>query len=185
MSDALTQKRALIGTCHSGYAIGDQPYVTDLLIKEIGEPGPFIMIGTMDDAPTNIYRYAINNPHDVVALIVISYSGVGTEWKAYQAVNSKILSHFVPIHHRCLCCWLIDWDRSTTIDYAVTQTSLRISLSEIIQSVVVTWGLMEFMIPPSKYYEPAARIQEQHFLNLVNEKRKSLRTTSSFSIIAC
>ena len=119
------------------------------LMAAMGEPGPFILVGTMDNGAERIYEFALAYPALVSALVPMQY-GIA-EFTA-KAVRSG-------------------WDPAgaQTQAYAVTQVRPRLALCQLITFLGVPWGLMPLLVPSSATFVPADAQGECHFLNLFHE----------------
>ena len=138
------------GCGNSGYAASaNQPVFLDQIAAALGEPGPFILIGTMDGGPERIYQFALAEPSKVVALIPITW-GAG-EFPSYQKTRN-----------------LTD---AQALSYARTTLAGRLGFGNIIVALGVQWGFMSFFVPPSSTFVPQAREAEKRFLNLFTEKQ--------------
>ena len=60
-----TPHRNPLTPCRSDPVVADQPYITAEVIKALNEPGPFFMLGTMDDGDVRAYTYALDHPANV------------------------------------------------------------------------------------------------------------------------
>ena len=139
----------------SSYAIGvDQPSILAQVTAALGEPGPFILVGTMDGAAERIYAHALAHPDDVAALIPISYGGVG-EFPGRQAAYN-----------------LTDAEAR---DYARTTLAGRRAFGNVILALGVQWGLMGIFAGPSGTFVPPEREAEKLFLNLFNDKQWTIQ----------
>ena len=56
----------------------------------MNEPGPFIMIGSMDGGPDRVYQYALEHPHNVVAVVSAAISGGPSEVSAVTTTFTHI-----------------------------------------------------------------------------------------------
>ena len=138
------------GCGSSGYAVGTrQPALLDQVVAALGEPGPFLVVGTMDGGAERIYEYALAHPSDVAALLPISY-GLG-EFPAYQAVRN-----------------LSDDDAQS---YAAATLAGRRAFGNVILAMGVQWGLMGLFVGPTASFVPADRQAEKLFLNLFTDKQ--------------
>jgi len=134
----------------SGYAVSAaQPPLVGAIAAALGEPGPFILVGTMDGGPERIYRYALAHPEDVAALVPIDYGP--PEFPTYQQARN-----------------LSD---AAARAYAEQQLRGRLAFGEFIAAVGVQWGLIGLFAPPRPTYVPAELAGEQAFLNAHNEKQ--------------
>jgi pimeloyl-ACP methyl ester carboxylesterase len=136
------------GCAWSGYGIPNQPDVTAQLIEEMREPGPFILVGTMDGGPDRIYQYALEHPENSAALIPISWGA--NEWFGYQQYNQ--------------------WSYDHIKNYAQAQVAGRRALGDVIRAIAVQWGIMPLFVPSSEFTPPNMQY-ESEFLNLFNEKQ--------------
>jgi hypothetical protein len=138
------------GTCHSGYALVDlnQTEVTPLMMKALNVTGPIVLLASMDNGPERAYTYALNNPHNVAAIIIWQYSTV-PEWTPIQIVNN--------------------WTDAQITKYAVSQVRGRKNFGQFIDAIGVEWGIMPIFVPPNPNYVPQDMLYESHFLNLFND----------------
>lgn len=122
---------------------------------ETDEPAPYIVMGTMDDAPQRAYNIALQRPNKVVGLVPIQY-GYG-EFPTLAAFN-----HWTP--------------QQTAPVVSATLTSRRV-LGDIIRYLGIQWGLMQFLIGggDSSTYVPKALEPEKNFLNLFHEGQWDLQ----------
>lgn len=121
--------------------------LTSLLIAAMGEPGPFILVGTADGAAERIYAYALAQPAHVAALVPMQH-GVG-EFKALAAYYG--------------------WSPAVAAAHASSVLSTRVALADVIRFLAVPWGLMPAFAPTSPTFVPQELQRECHFLNLMHE----------------
>ena len=138
------------GTAWSGYVTTRIPApVTCALMDAMGEDGPFVMLGTMDDGPARIYEFALQRPEKVHALVPMQYGP--PEFMTLAAYRG--------------------WDASTAASVAVTTLTSRLALCDVIRGLAVQWGLMPLFVPLDANYTLAATQGEKLFLNLYTEKQ--------------
>jgi pimeloyl-ACP methyl ester carboxylesterase len=134
----------------SSYAVSvSQPALLTQLATALNEPGPFILIGTMDGGPERVYAHALAHPSQVVAVVPIAW-GVG-EFIAYQQTRN-----------------LSD---AQALNYAQSTVAGRRLFGNIIRGLGVSWGLMNAFVPPSSTFVPQSRVAEKDFINLYTEKQ--------------
>lgn len=136
------------GTAWSDLPIANQPYITDQLMRAIGEPGPFILLGTMDSGPDRIYQYALLYPENVRALIPMGFGP--PEFITYQ--------HFYSLSN------------DQTLSYGKSQIEQRFQLCNVVRSIALQWGILTLLLPPPNY-QPMSLASENQFLNTLNEKQ--------------
>lgn len=136
------------GCAWSGYAVPNQQWITKPLMDAMGETGPFILLATMDDGPERAYRFALDHPEMVRALVPMQYGP--PEFLTIQQFHG--------------------WSDSKAADFARSQLSARMRLGDVIRGIAVQWGIMPAFLPPSDYV-PEDLAAESRFLNTLNEKQ--------------
>ena len=119
------------------------------LMAAMGEPGPFVLVGTMDDGAERIYEFALAYPALVSALVPMQYGIAEFTAKALRS----------------------GWDPvgAQAQAYAVAQVRPRLAMCQLITFLGVPWGLMPLLVPRSATFVPADAQDECHFLNLEHE----------------
>jgi hypothetical protein len=138
------------GTGWSSDAVVNQPYITSLVLAAMKEPGPFIMIGSMDSGDVRAYQYALDNPANVVAVVPVVMSGVS---------EFTTLGRFK------------GWTDNQVISYAKSTLYSRLTIGNVINFFGVSWGLIAAFAPPSAGYVPQSKAYESIFLNIYNERQ--------------
>ena len=75
--------------------IVNNPQISAQVMEAMGEPGPFLMLGTMNDEDIRAYQYALDNPANVKAVIPVAFSGTN-EFTNYQTFYN-VAQRFVPV----------------------------------------------------------------------------------------
>ena len=119
------------------------------LMLASGEPGPFVLLASMDGGAERIYGFALSYPELVAALIPMQYGP--PEFTGYAA-------------RRGLAA-----DDPGVLAYARAQIASRLALCDVIRFVGVPWGLMPLLTPGSPRFVPRDLQGECHFLNLHHE----------------
>ena len=125
------------------------------LLAAMGEPGPFVLVGSSDGGPARIYQAALADPAAVAALVPMQYG----------------VSEFVGVvAYR-------GWSPAAAQDYARAALTGRLSLCDAIRTLGTTWGLVELIAgaSPPPGYTPAQRWAEKNFLNLLHEGQWDLQ----------
>lgn len=139
------------GTAWSDPMIPNQPQITHQVIQAMGEPGPFLCIGSMDSGDERCYNYALQYPDNVKAVIPVSFSPYQefTFYGNFYGLNSAEVT-------------------------AVAKETLaqRLSAGNAINFFGVSWGVIAG-IATSPAYVPHNLEYESDFLNLYNEKQWS------------
>ena len=128
-----------------------QDYITQAVMDAMGETGPFVMMGSMDGGHERIYRYALDHPESVRALVPVNFNN-GTEFT--DRIDAGLLA-----------------PGEEAEAYARDTLRRRMITGDIYNFLGVSFGLMEYFIPPNPLYVPAARAVESLFLNEYNEKQ--------------
>ncbi|KAI9021381.1 hypothetical protein DFJ74DRAFT_672729 [Hyaloraphidium curvatum] len=140
------------GTGWSGYATSGsqtgEPIIGQLA-RAMGEPGPFVLVGTMDGGPERVYDYALREPEMVAGIVVLGY-GPG-EFPTYAAARGM--------------------PHDETVKYAAATLRGRLALGNAILAVGVPLGLMPLLVPHDPDYVPKELEGEKRFLNLLNDKQ--------------
>lgn len=121
--------------------------LTHSLMAAMGEPGPFVLVGTMDDGAQKIYAFALAHPDNVAALVPMQYG-----------VNEFLAS-----------AAYYNWTQQYTAQQATATLRSRLALADAIRFLAVPWGLMSALAPSSPTFVPAGWQAECHFLNLQHE----------------
>lgn len=139
------------GTGWSSYVVAHQPYVTIPLMDAMGEAGPFIMLGTMDDGPARAYAFALARPDRVRAVVPMQYGPP-------EFVTMAQFYH---------------WSAADAAAHAAATTRARLALCDVIRGVAVQWGLIAAFVPGAAGNATSATEAEKLFLNVLNEKQWS------------
>ena len=151
------------GCGHSYYAVGvQQPLLLDQIADALGEPGPFILVGTMDGGPDRVYEYALRYPNKTLAVIPISTGA--QEFVSYQQY----------------------WNLTNSAAYTYARNTLRgrLGFGNIILAFGVQWGLMGAFVPPNPTYVPQSLEAEKEFLNLFSDKQWTIQVNLLASQVA-
>jgi hypothetical protein len=138
------------GTGWSDPMIQDQPFITQLVMDAMGEVGPFVMIGSMDNGHERIYQYALDHPSNVLALVPVSFANYteATGPMAYYGTSA--------------------YDAETNVKKTMFS---RMITGDIYNFLGVSFGIIELVLKPSLEYVPQELALESTFLNLYNEKQ--------------
>jgi hypothetical protein len=142
------------GTGWSPLAPGVRPVavpnadLTAGLMDAMGEgPGPYALLGTMDDGAARILQFALAYPARVAALVPMQYG-----------VNEFLVSRA-----------FYGWDDAATAAAATAVLQSRVAMGDVIRFLAVQWGLMPLFESRSPAFVPAGAQAECHFLNLEHE----------------
>ncbi len=130
--------------------VPSQPLITEQVMAALGETGPFIMIGSMDDGDQRIYKYAQKHRDRVVALVPVVFGPSG-EFRLYA-----------DFYHQT---------DAVMIQRAQDELDQRMTSGNLINFFGVQFGFMSLFVPEDIHYVPANRVQESKFLNLFTEKQ--------------
>lgn len=125
------------------------PQRTAALMDAMGEPGPFLMVGSMDGGAARIYAFALAYPGRVTGLVPMQYASA--EFDGYALFHGYAL------------------DDPRVVAYARAQVASRLGLCDVIRFLGVPWGLLPLLAPPSPRFVPFEAQGECHFLNLFHE----------------
>jgi hypothetical protein len=129
-----------------------QPLILDRIVREISEPGPFVILGTMDGGPNRILELSLSSLRpSIQGLVVLDYNPGPSEMEMYRILNNLTLSEALP--------------------FAISSIQSRHRLGQIIAAIVVQWGLMGVFAPPSAPVVAGDAQMEKLFLNIYNEKQ--------------
>ena len=135
-------------------ALGAAPGVSggrlvSALLAALGpaEPGPFVLVGSMDGGAERIYDAALRRPDLVRALVPMQFG----------------VPEFAP---RAAYLHLSD---AQTKAFVVAALAPRLAFCDVIRFLGVQWGLIPLFTPHSPTYEPAELEQEKLFLNTRHE----------------
>lgn len=118
------------------------------LMDAMGEgPGPYALVGTMDDGAARIAQFALAHPARVAALVPMQYG-----------VNEFLVSRVY-----------YGWDDAATAAAATAALRARIAMGDVIRFLAVPWGLMPLFLSDDASFVPAGVQPECHFLNLEQE----------------
>ena len=119
------------------------------LLAAMGEPPPFVLVGTMDGGAARIYGAALASPAAVAALVPMQY-GVG-EFASLAAFRG--------------------WAPGAAQAAARSTLAGRLALCDAIRTLGTTWGVVGLVVgaSPPPGYTPAASWGEKNFLNLEHE----------------
>ena len=125
------------------------------LLAAMGEPGPFVLIGSMDGGASRIYLAALATPAAVAALVPMQY-GLG-EFINIQAFRG--------------------WGDAQAQAYAASTLAGRLALCDAIRFLGTTWGVVGLVVggAPPPGYTPADTWAEKNFLNLMHEGQWDLQ----------
>ena len=138
----------------SGYFVTALPMqLTAQLMAAMGEPGPFIILGDMDDGAERAYSYALAYPDTVRAVIALQYGGSG---------EFTTLASFY------------GWSADETKRQAVNTLKGRLALGDLIRGLAVQWGVIAALVPQATANASATE-NEKLFLNILNEKQWSMQ----------
>lgn len=138
------------GPAFNGDASDSNPVHSRLisaLISQMGEPGPFVFIGSMDGGAERIYKMGLERPDLVRALVPMQY---GAPEFASTAVY-------------------FNYSQAQAEDFAVISLTPRLSFCDIIRFLGVQWGLVGLFVPSDPNFVPKDRQGEKNFLNLFHE----------------
>ena len=124
------------------------------LLATMGEPGPFVLVGTMDGGAPRVYEAALAAPAAVAAVIPMQY-GV-SEFANLAAYRG--------------------WSAAVARQQASAVLAARLVFCDAIRFLGTTWGLVGLFAgsePPG--YTPAGRWPEKNVLNLEHEGQWDLQ----------
>ena len=120
----------------------------------MNEPGPFIMLGNMDSGDERAYRFALEHPESVRAVVPIGYSAVS---------EFQSLANFY------------NWTEEVKMANYQSTSLYRMHVGNFYNFFGVSWGVIQYFIPNGDY-QPSDRAYESHFLNDFNEKQWTTQT---------
>lgn len=115
----------------------------------MGEPGPFICLGTMDGGDARCLVYCSANPRNCRGIVPVGFGAPG-EFQSY-------VDYYGGGHEKQL-----ELIKNTCL--------LRKGNGNMINFLLVSWGLIAAFVS-SPHYQPQDRVFEHLFLNLFNEKQ--------------
>jgi pimeloyl-ACP methyl ester carboxylesterase len=118
------------------------------LLAQAREPGPFVLVGSMDGAAERIYRVALERPALVRALVPMQYSGVG---------------EFAP------AAAYFGYSEAQAEATARAALAPRLAFCDAIRFLGVQWGVVGLFAPHSPTFVPQELEGEKNFLNLFHE----------------
>ena len=137
------------GTGWSDAALVNNPVITAQVIEAMNEPGPFLILGNMDDGDQRAYQYALDHPENVKAVIPVVF-GDADEFS--QQAN------------------FYGWAEEETLAVAASTLQQRMYTGDFINAIGVCWGIIPFFAT-NPTYVPQEKAAESIFLNIYNEKQ--------------
>ena len=127
----------------------DSPSQMRALMAALNEPGPFVLVGTMDGGAERIYDFALMYPALTAALVPMQYGP--PEFDAYAAFHGMAA------------------DDARVVAYAQAQIASRLAFCDVIRLLGTSWGLVSFFAPHNPRFVPASEQDACRFLNLFHE----------------
>ena len=124
-------------------------------MEALGEPGPFICLGSMDGGDERCLRYCSTNPSNCRAVVPVGF-GAAREFQSY--VDYYDGGHTKQLHTKQL-------------ELVKNTCAARKGAGNMINVLLVSWGLIAAIVPTSQTYQPRERALEHLFLNILNEKQ--------------
>mmetsp|Transcript_19815 Transcript_19815/g.51582 ORF Transcript_19815/g.51582 Transcript_19815/m.51582 type:complete len:606 (-) Transcript_19815:177-1994(-) len=128
---------------------GEQVSLTEHIMEELGEKGPFVMMGSMDNAFDRALNFALF--HEDVVEAVVPVTLLPDEFQMWKQFYGKSDSEMVA--------------------HAETVLSGRALFGNIVTFFPINWGISSLFIPASPDYVPRDKAEESAFLNVQNEKQ--------------
>ena len=116
----------------------------------MGEPGPFICLGSMDGGDERCLRYCSSNPRNCRGVVPVGF-GASREFQSY-------VDYYGGGHTK-------------QMEMVKSTCAARKGAGNMINFLLVSWGLIAAIIPASPTYQPRERAFEHLFLNILNEKQ--------------
>jgi pimeloyl-ACP methyl ester carboxylesterase len=119
------------GTGWSDPYLANQPQITAQVMEAMGEPGPFICLGSMDHGDLRCLKYCSANPSKCRAVVPVSFGASG-EFQSY-------LDYYYPG----------DADKQKAL--VQSTCALRKGMGNIINFFAVSWGIIAALLAAPDY----------------------------------